>query len=64
MKVTLMVALCGLVLLGASGCSKSDPDMPKVDPVAAKSQPGATVPAAPPNGVTAAQVKAAKSGGD
>jgi len=57
----------GLLLIGVlallTGCSKSD-DTPKVDPVAAKAQPGAeTPPAATNTGVPMSQMRAEKSGG-
>lgn len=51
------------VLALLAGCSKGD-DTPKVDPVAAKAQPGAnTPPAATNNGIPMNQLRAEKSGG-
>lgn len=51
------------VLALLTGCSKGD-DTPKVDPVAAKAQPGAdTPPAATNTGVPTSQIRAEKAGG-
>jgi hypothetical protein len=58
----LFFALCvTIMVLCAFGCAPAD-DTPKVDPAVAKQQPGADTPPAPANGLTAEQLKKAKSG--
>jgi hypothetical protein len=58
----LFFALCvAIMVLTTFGCAPAD-DTPKIDPAVAKQQPGADVPPAPPNGVSAEQVKKAKNG--
>lgn len=62
MKGTILL-LSALAVLCVAGCSKSDPDVPKVDPAAAKAQPGANTPAAAGGGAPESQLRSEKSGG-